>query len=292
MFIGCQLAHHTSELPTQYPLVAEPKLDGFRLVAHIDGDRKVTFYSRGGKSEPFTANLAHVAEALSASGAKDCYVDGEISAGTWNDTAKLVRLKSPSAAQLAVIRARVVFHAFDIVPLDSIESAPVGRVVRMVCRESHTQRSARLGFILDSRFACIIVVPGVVVNSPAEVELVHGKNLAAGHEGTMLKRMDAPYVFDRTENWIALKPTRTVDARILGSIEGAGKHVGRLGALEVEAADGTRFRVGTGFNDKERAALWAERASLVGLWVEARMQDCSVATARHPSFVRMRPDRD
>ncbi|MBI1915318.1 MAG: DNA ligase, partial [Planctomycetes bacterium] len=67
---------------------------------------------------------------------------------------------------------------------------------------------------------------------------------------------------------------------------GKGKHKGRLGAVEVVLADGTRFSVGTGFSDAER-----ENPPPVGAVITFRYQELSDGgVPRFPSFVRVRKD--
>jgi DNA ligase-1 len=61
------------------------------------------------------------------------------------------------------------------------------------------------------------------------------------------------YEQKRTSNLLKVKRWRDLDARIVGHEEGKGKHAGRLGALVCELEDGTRFNVGTGFSDAQRA---------------------------------------
>ena len=55
----------------------------------------------------------------------------------------------------------------------------------------------------------------------------------------------------------------------------AGRHKGRLGALGVELADGTRFSVGTGFSDAQRA-----KSAAVGSTITFRYQELSDAACR------------
>ena len=88
--------------------------------------------------------------------------------------------------------------------------------------------------------------------------------------------------------WLKVKPSETYDVRVTGYEEGEGKHAGRLGALVT-----TKGKVGTGFSDEEREALWADRENLTGRLVEV---SCMHLTAdgqfRHPAFERFRDDKD
>lgn len=76
--------------------------------------------------------------------------------------------------------------------------------------------------------------------------------VTGGGEGLMLHRRDAVYRAGRSDDRLKVKPYMESEARVLAYLPGRGKHEGRLGSLLVEEADGTRFRLGTGFSDAER----------------------------------------
>ena len=75
------------------------------------------------------------------------------------------------------------------------------------------------------------------------------------------------------------------EATVVGHVPGAGKHQGRLGALELEMRNGTRFSVGTGFSDAERRS-----PPPIGSVVTFRYQELSRdGVPRFPSYVGLRP---
>jgi ATP-dependent DNA ligase len=109
----------------------------------------------------------------------------------------------------------------------------------------------------------------------------------------MLKPLDGLYALgDRVPYWLKLKPFESVEMTVVGSIEGLGQHVGRLGALTCRSAAGVEVSVGGGFTHEERDSLWAVRDALPGRIVEVKVQAGSVATARHPVFLRFRTERE
>jgi DNA ligase-1 len=73
-----------------------------------------------------------------------------------------------------------------------------------------------------------------------------------GGEGLMLHRADAPYVTGRSDALLKLKPEDDAEATVIAHVPGQGRYKGMLGALRVEAPDGKRFRIGTGFSDADR----------------------------------------
>jgi len=73
------------------------------------------------------------------------------------------------------------------------------------------------------------------------------------------------------------------DARVLAHLPGKGRHAGRMGALLVETPRGVRFRLGTGFTDRQR-----DNPPAVGQWVTYRYRGLTEAgVPRFASFLRV-----
>jgi hypothetical protein len=68
----------------------------------------------------------------------------------------------------------------------------------------------------------------------------------------MLHRTEAPYVAGRSPALLKLKPLQDADACVLAHLAGRGRHVGRLGALQLRTGAGIEFALGTGFSDAQR----------------------------------------
>lgn len=118
----------------------------------------------------------------------------------------------------------------------------------------------------------------------AELEQV----VAAGGEGLMLRRDDAPYRGGRSADLLKVKPYLDAEARVVAHLPGRGKYRGMLGALLVEEPDGTRFRLGTGFSDAERADP-PPPGSLVTFKYHGRTKN---GLPRFASFLRVREAPD
>jgi DNA ligase-1 len=107
---------------------------------------------------------------------------------------------------------------------------------------------------------------------------------ALGGEGLMLRRAASRYESGRSTTLLKVKSFHDAEARVLQHQEGSGRHKGRLGALLVEMADGTRFAVGTGFSDAER-----DHPPAVGSLITFRYQELSEGgVPRFPSYVGVR----
>lgn len=108
--------------------------------------------------------------------------------------------------------------------------------------------------------------------------------LAAGGEGLMLHRADAPVVHGRSPLLLKLKPLADAEAQVIGHLAGRGRHAGRLGALRVRTADGVVFHIGTGFSDEQR-----ESPPPLGSWVSFTHQGLTDAgVPRFASYLRQR----
>lgn len=101
-----------------------------------------------------------------------------------------------------------------------------------------------------------------------------------GFEGLVLRQ---------DNRWIKVKPEETHDVRITGFVEGHGQHSGMLGIVTTALGN-----IGSGFSEVERIALWADAQAgmLIGQTIEVScMELTSTGKFRHPTFIRMRPDK-
>jgi DNA ligase-1 len=109
---------------------------------------------------------------------------------------------------------------------------------------------------------------------------------ALGGEGLMLRQPRSKYEVGRSATLLKVKSFLDAEGRVVGHKAGAGRHKGRLGALQAELADGTRVDVGTGFSDAER-----EDPPPIGSIITFRYQELSEAgVPRFPSYLGMRED--
>ena len=107
-----------------------------------------------------------------------------------------------------------------------------------------------------------------------------------GGEGLMLRQPASLYVAGRSSSLLKVKTFHDAEALVVGHQPGAGRHKGRLGALQVILPDGTEFSVGTGFSDADR-----EAPPVIGSTITFRYQELSDGgVPRFPSFVGLRKD--
>ena len=289
----CQLAQDSTDRPAKMKGIKrlEVKLDGVRVLAVVQG-ASVTLYSRNGK--PFE-NFPHVAEAIAANrksiGAFDgrYVLDGEIVGVSFQQLMRQAQRKTD------VDTTDMVYHVFDIMPLDSFQEG-----------HYNAQQCKRLDILAGSRARfddtdCLRLMDGITV----DLDTAEGHDImnryaqdavANGFEGIMIKDLSAPYECKRSSFWMKWKPTITVDLNIVGFEEGTGRNAGRLGAIICEGVDDDRricVNVGSGFSDTLRDEYWTSRDQLLGDVVEVEAdavtqnQDGSYSL-RFPRFVRFR----
>ena len=232
------------------------KLDGVR--AYWDGEK---LWSRGGHvyAAPhwFTAQFPRHP------------LDGELwsGRGRFAELSGVVRKAQPVDEEWRQVR----FHVFDL---------PVPEKV-------FEQRYRQLKQLVEASGSpyLALVVQRPVASHPelvAELEQV----VAAGAEGLMLKRRNSRYQAGRSDDLLKVKTHDDAEATVVGHLQGKGKYEGLMGSLEVELANGRRFRIGTGFSDAER-----QNPPAVGTVITFRYRGfTATGLPRFASFLRVRND--
>jgi DNA ligase 1 len=109
---------------------------------------------------------------------------------------------------------------------------------------------------------------------------------ALGGEGLMMRKPGSRYEAGRSTTLLKVKTFHDAEAIVTAHLPGAGKHAGRLGALQCDLPNGTRFSVGTGLRDAERDA-----PPPLGTIITFRYQELTPdGVPRFPSYVGVRDD--
>lgn len=113
--------------------------------------------------------------------------------------------------------------------------------------------------------------------------------VSQGFEGAMVKDADAPYTQGKRSNaWLKVKAVDAEDCPVVSVHEGEGRLAGTMGHVVVEN-NGRLVRVGGGFTDEQRSAIWANRDTVIGSWLEVTFQSKTPdGSMRHP---RIRGDK-
>jgi DNA ligase-1 len=200
----------------------EYKLDGARIQVHRDG-HAVHVYTRS--LAEITHRVPEIVEAARGLPVERVILDGETltldedgAPRPFQDT--MARFGSETEAA-AVLRP----WFFDILHLDGRDliDEPLSARLKALARVAGPAR-----------------MPGIVTADPAQAEAFSRDALAAGHEGVMVKALDAPYAAGRRgKSWLKVKPVLTYDLVVLAVEPGSGRRTGLLSNLHLGALDPT-----------------------------------------------------
>ncbi|MFW5654507.1 MAG: DNA ligase D [Roseicyclus sp.] len=224
-----QLAHLSADFVDGEGWWHEVKFDGYRaLVALGAGGPRV--YTRNGKD--WTDRFASLLPALGEVAAEAALIDGEIVAGAG--------LQGFSALQKAIKAGGPFrFYAFDCLSRDERDLTGLPLTERRRALEEMFRPLPDLGPAQLSP----IIAEGAV----AAFETI----CAAGGEGLVAKRTDAPYRGERTTAWRKIKCARRDEFVILGW-QRSGSRGRPFASLALGAAEGAGWtylgKVGTGFD--------------------------------------------
>ncbi|PKO83992.1 MAG: DNA ligase [Betaproteobacteria bacterium HGW-Betaproteobacteria-11] len=132
----------------------------------------------------------------------------------------------------------------------------------------------------------LAAVPQFRVADRAELLARYAEVIGHDGEGLMLHRAEALYHGGRSDDLLKLKPALDAEAVVIAHLPGKGRLAEQLGALEVETADGRRFRIGSGLSDAER-----RHPPPIGATITYRYQELSRrGIPRFPRYWRVREE--
>jgi ATP-dependent DNA ligase len=229
-----QLARPRSELPVGEQWAYEPKYDGFRAIAFVDGS-DVIVQSRGSKP------LGRYFPELTFTSGR--YVlDGEIvidDADGGQDFGALQQRIHPAESRINMLAEQTPAHyvAFDLLALDD---------------ESWLERPFE-----ERRSALERAVSGQVTATPITRDPEEATPWLSSGEGVVAKDLSAPYRPGQRTGMFKIKRVRTIDAVVVGYRP--GKEAGTVGSLILGLYDeaGTLHVVGhsSGLKAAEKRSL-------------------------------------
>lgn len=274
--------------PISYPVRLEPKWDGFRCIA-VKSAGKVTMYARSGRVFDRAKTIdAYLEKHMS----DDWVLDGELMATEWNDTASIVSSKKNHKDD-----SSLSFFVFDCMPLETWRS-----------HNESKKYSERLKDISEcvstTEESPVKSAEGFTAQNEEELVKFYHECVEKGYEGIMIKKLDVPYVFERSMNVMKLKPIVTYDGVVTEVLEGkeGTKWAGTKSRIRVQlpnapfsCLDGYETTiVGTGFKDEDRDFLDKNAKNLIGRACEVEGQPplTEDGKIRFPRFVRWREEWD
>ncbi|GAA2498218.1 ATP-dependent DNA ligase [Streptomyces gobitricini] len=226
------------------PCVVEEKLDGIRVQVHRAGD-DVRLYTRS--LDDITDRLPDVTAAARELPGDRFIMDGEVIAldatgrpVPFQDIASRVGSRVDVATAAAALPVSPVF--FDVLAADGavLVDLPGHERHKVLARLVPEPMRVRRSVVED---------PGDPEQTAA-AEAFFADTLRRGHEGVMVKAVDAPYSAGRRgRSWLKVKPVHTLDLVVLAAEWGHGRRTGLLSNLHLGArtTDGTFVMLGKTF---------------------------------------------
>jgi DNA ligase-1 len=257
------------------PAAVDRKLDGIRIQVHRWGPSagEVVVFTRS--LDDITERVPEVVEAVLALDAEAVVLDGEAIAlrpdgrpRPFQETGSRVATTSDPQALRASVPLTAYF--FDVLHLDGEDllTAP------------GADRFDRLVALLPGR----LLVPRVVTPDEQTAADFFAESLSAGHEGVVVKSLDAPYDAGRRGSaWVKVKPRHTLDLVVLAVEWGSGRREGWLSNIHLGARDpatGGFVMLGKTFKGMTDEML---------AWQTARFLELETGRDRH--VVHLRPEQ-
>ncbi|GAA4054392.1 ATP-dependent DNA ligase [Streptomyces shaanxiensis] len=251
--------------------VVEEKLDGIRVQVHREGDT-VRLYTR--TLDDITDRLPELtAAALELRGGR-FILDGEVIAfddagrpRSFQETAGRVGSRVDVTAAAREVPVSPVF--FDALSVDDHDLLDL----------PFTERHAELARLVPEPMR----VRRARVSGPEDLPRAEdflAETLRRGHEGVVVKALDAPYSAGRRgASWLKVKPVHTLDLVVLAAEWGHGRRTGKLSNLHLGArtADGGFAMLGKTFKGMTDAML---------TWQTERLQELAVESGEWVVTVR------
>jgi len=198
----------------------EYKLDGARVQVHRDGDEVRVFTRTLADVTHRVPELVEVARSLPVDAVildgETLSLDEDGAPRPFQDT--MARFGAETAREIAL---RPWF--FDILHVDGRD---------LIDEPLHV----RLGEL--ERVAGASRIPALVTDDAEAADAFARSALEAGHEGVMVKGLDAPYSAGRRgKSWLKVKPVHTFDLVVLGVERGSGRRAPWLSNLHLGARD-------------------------------------------------------
>ncbi len=203
----------------------DTKLDGIRIQVHKDGD-DVVIATRS--LDVITERLPEVVDVVRSLPAERLVLDGEAIA--LDDTGRPRPFQETASRTAMESGVQVTPYFFDLLHLDG---------TNLIDRPG-TERWAALADLVPERHR----TPSVSTDDPAVAEAFVREALALGHEGVVVKSVEAPYDAGRRGSaWVKVKPVHTLDLVVLAVEWGSGRREGWLSNIHL----GARADDGDGF---------------------------------------------
>lgn len=289
----CQLAVSAEKAGLTFPIWAEEKFDGVRILAFVKPNG-VELYSREGQRHVIPLIEEQIAGLRNVMG----YVlDGEMVGENRQKVSGLMsKFRLGTAAPEEAHKLH--FHVFDCFRIDEFNSKH--------CEVPYSQRRLMLNLIMSATPAAaelgtlnVHAVTSELCTDREAVDRLYAEVTERGGEGLIIKTSESTYDFKRTASWVKMKGIHECDLRVIGTNAGEGKRAGGIGSLICATDDGkVVVNVGGGFSEKMLKWLNInQHTNLIGKIVVIRynmmcLEEGAAAWSLFlPRFVEFRDDK-
>jgi DNA ligase 1 len=208
------------------PAAVEWKIDGIRIQVHRAGD-EVTVFTR--TLDEITSRLPEIVAATRSLDVTTAILDGEAVALDADGRPRPFQVTSARTASHADVARQsqqtpLTPFFFDLLHLDGTDLLDIPA----------SERLDRLAAVAPAG----LVIPRIVTADPDEATAFFTAAIDHGHEGVIIKSLDAGYGAGRRGgDWIKVKPRHTLDLVVLAAEWGHGRRQGWLSNLHLGARD-------------------------------------------------------
>ena len=198
-------------------------------------------------------------------------------------------------------KSQIKFVVFDLIPTDEFENGkgniPYEDGSFVTPYKLRRKWLEGLAAMIEQKRLKNIEVVQMVYEGTDQSVIPQWLDYAVKHdwEGLMLNT-SVPYKRARHTGCLKIKRFYTVDLRITAVEEGQNRLDDTMGALVVDYK-GHELRVGSGFDDTTRAAVWANQPDYIGRIIEVKYKEATadkktgIESLQFPVFVRFRDDK-
>jgi ATP-dependent DNA ligase I len=264
------------------PAAVEWKIDGIRIQVHRQGSQ-VRVFTR--TLEDITARVPEIVLAAESLDVTHAVLDGEAVALYPDGRPRPFQVTSARAASHSDVARQsevtpLTPFLFDLLHLNGTD------LIDLPGRERYR--------LLSAVVPAALLIPRRVTADPQAAADIFGGAVRAGHEGVVLKSLDAPYVAGRRGGeWIKVKPRHTLDLVVLAAEWGHGRRRGMLSNLHLGARDpvtGGLVMLGKTFKGLTDEMLAWQTGALLELADPARAPLSDEELAEQHGVVRVRPE--
>lgn len=245
----------------RWPVIVQPKLDGIRMLAKRLPDGTIRTRSKGNKIFPHLERITQQLQTFFQYFPPNAELDGELYSHDLDFEQLTSAVKTEK--RISPLLPKVMYHIFDIILPDN----PTYEYRYISLVNAYNQDLAD-----GHNPTTLTIVPSEYASSDAEILAFHQRSVAAGYEGTIVRKIgginptakeikEAQYVHGRSKNLLKHKDFKDEEGIIVGVEDAGGKEQGAA-ILVIQDKRGNVFRVRPRGSFEQRRE-WFEHPEMV-----------------------------